>query len=353
MKSITKSLLVALLCSCVLNVKAQTIDYLKPVGQNLAADIVNQNTSALISKEAMAVYFKKAIMSGLNQELTDAQIEQAINQGINSTAQAYKDAISQLYGFIDEAKMDTEEFSLWANVPLKIEVHESKSSGVFSVPDPNKDNLSTLNVHFLLGDIPSRIILPATVVALNGAYHIIKIESPESYFQFIEGDYGAIYSNMYSLIEKQLNGSSGLADGSPLIGDKFNEDWYKCTIQLVGNTPPTLIRTLTSSDEFFDLSLTTEVKVDLFNDINYEEGLSYLYDLLSVFAQGFNIKSANEQIRIQTYQALSENKADNSIAANLKFKRSSRDVVVFDMKLILKPTLNNKYMLVLKLVNED
>lgn len=336
-----KSFLFAIMLSLATTAHSQTLDYLKPLGQKLAEDIINQSNSAFISKEVMEVYFKKAIIPSINQELTDVQIEQAINQGVTSSSQAYKDALSQVNGFLDQAKMDKEEFSLWANVPIKVEVQESKSNGSFSVPDPNKDNLSTLTVHFLLGDIVSRIILPATVVAINGEYYIIKLESPESYFQFMEGDYGAIYSNMFALLEKQLSSGSNtvnsLISGNPLIGESYNDEWNKCTVQLVGNNPPTLIRSVASSEGLSDLSMTTQIKVDLFKSIDPNDAVTYMYDLLSIFAQEFNITSMNQKIKVYTYQALKENKETGALEANLLLKKGSGDRILFDLKLILVP----------------
>ncbi|NVJ48495.1 MAG: hypothetical protein HWE07_15270 [Cytophagia bacterium] len=351
-----KRFLFAIMLSLATMAHSQTLDYLMPLGQKLAEDIVNQNSSAFISKELMAVYFKKAIVPTINQELTDTQIEQAINQGVTSSSQAYKDALSQLNGFLDKAQMDKDEFSLWANVPIKVEVHESKRSGAFSAPDPNKDNLSSLTVHFLLGDIVSRIILPATVVALNGEYYIIKLESPESYFQFMEGDYGAIYSNMFALLEKQLGAGSSsvnsLISGNPLIGESYDDEWNKCTVQLVGNNPPTLIRSLASSEDLFDLSMTTQIKVDLFQNINPNDAAIYMYDLLSVFAQEFNIESANQKVKVYTYQALSENKETGNLEASLQLKKGSGDRIVFDLKLILSENADGTANLELQMENK-
>lgn len=351
-----KRFLFAIMLSLATVAHSQTLDYLKPIGQKLAEDIVNQNSSAFISKEVMAVYFKKAIVPSINQELTDTQIEQAINQGVTSSSQAYKDALSQLNGFLDKAQMDKEEFSLWANVPMKVEIHESKSNGSFSVPDPNKDNLSTITVHFLLGDIVSRIILPATVVALNGEYYIIKLESPESYFQFMEGDYGAIYSNMHSLIEKQLgsggNSVSRLIDGSPLIGEPYNDEWNKCTVQLFGDTPPTLAKTKADGDGPFSMQLTTQLKVDVFKNIDTSDAATYMYDLLSVFAQEFNIQSANQKVKVYTYEALSENKETGNLEANLQLKKGSGDRILFDLKLILSENADGTANLELQMENK-
>lgn len=339
MKKIINLSFAAMLLLVATMAHSQTLDYLKPLGNQLAEDIINQTNNALIKKDAMSIYLKKAILPGLNQQFSEAEKEQAVNTGIMNSSEAYQDAVSQLNSFLDKAKMNKDEFSLWANVPLKVEVHESQSNGAFSAPDSSKDNLSTLTVHFLLGDFVSRIILPATVIGLNGEFFIMKLESPLSYYQFMDGDYGTIYQNMYSLIEKQLEGDknsvSRLVSGSPLIGERYDQDWYKCTVQLVGNNPPTLARTLSSGDGPFTMKISTQVKVKLFDHIKASEAVTYLYDLLSVFAQEFNIESANQKIKVNTYQALSENKETGAMEASLQLKKGSGDRILFELKLLL------------------
>ncbi|RKQ49167.1 hypothetical protein BXY85_0155 [Roseivirga pacifica] len=357
MKTTFKHLFTSLLFIASLQTQAQNLDNFKPVGNQLLQDIQNSSSSALPSKSVLETYFRKAILPSQNVILSDTEFSERLDKAATGLKEAYEKNTADILNTLNIKNFEHFELSMYAIVPLNVEIHESKSSGAFAVPDKTKDNLSTVKALFLIGDDSQRLLVNGVLIVLNNEYHLLKLENELYTLRVSSGQYYEFLKRFKKIIELQISPSD--IGENPLFGKQFKKEWYRCSIQLKGDGSPTLIRTQVSSDEFFGMESKTEIKTVLFSNLEKNEALENIYKFMSVLAQELIIPATpSNQLRESiatkpyTYQLLNKDDKSGIELAQLQIKYASKDQVIFNLEVKLIPQKNNRFDVELWMIRE-
>lgn len=335
------------------NVFSQDLSYLNKIGFDLVNDIKNTTTTGYINDSILDIFMRKAIINKLKEEKTEKEKLKLIKESREKFKSTYSSTSKKTKTLLEDNGFIMDEFDLWANVPLSWEIVESTSSNEMETPDLSKDNLSVLKCFFLLGDLDKRVVIDATVIAYNNTYSIIEFSKPTAFFTFLMNEtYGIMYAQTKKILEKTLmstNSVSRITDGNPLVGEKYNEEWNKCAVQLFDKNTPTLIK-LNADDDSWLSTPKAEIKVRIFEEVSYEVGLRNMKDLLGIFAQQFVIRasddnnfSSDKHIKVYTNQALNYNKKENTTTGNLEFKDGAGNRIIYTLKLVMSPAKKETY----------
>ncbi|MCB0663312.1 MAG: hypothetical protein KDC24_11265 [Saprospiraceae bacterium] len=335
---------------------AQNLDYLRDVGAKLVGYIRDGSTNAYMQEETMRVFSKKVVQPMLEKTLTKEEEDREIKIALTDGEAKYKAQAAKINKLMNDNGYDV-DFSLqvWSSLPMQLEIYEFVNEFQSKAQNAGKRNLSKTVCYFLLGDDYKRMIIPAILISLDGATEILTLQDPISAFDFANGDYGYIYGKYQELVTTALQ-PSDLVNGSPLIGKQYDETWNYCTVQLLGDKLPTLIKSK-GGETIFGAIAQKEIQVKAFDHISQDDAFMALTDLLSVLAQEFFIEpDANNSldytadIKVYTREALKEDEKTGVISGKFETKNGSGDRIIFNTSVDLHPNADGTYNVFLKFV---
>ena len=333
---------------------AQNLDYLRDVGAKLVGDIRDGSTNAYMQEETMRVFSKKVVQPMLEKTLTKEEEDREIKIALTDGVAKYKAQAAKINKLMNDNGYDV-DFSLqvWSSLPMQLEIYEFVNEFQSKAQNAGKRNLSKTVCYFMLGDDNKRMIIPAILISLDGATEILTLQDPISAFDFTKGDYNYIYGKYQELVTTALQ-PSDLVNGSPLIGKKYDENWNYCTVQLLGDKLPTLIKAK-GGETVFGAIAQKEIHVKAFDHISQDDAFMALTDLLSVLAQEFYIEpDANNgldytaDIKVYTREALKEEETTGVISGRFDTKNGSGDRIIFETAVELHPNADKTYNVILK-----
>lgn len=339
---------------------SQDLSYLNKVGTDLANDIKNGSTTAYINDSTLNVFLRKAVISKLKGKKSEDEKLKLIKESSDKIKAAYISTAKKTKSLLTDNGFLMDEFDLWSNIPLSKEVIDSSTTAGTS--SENAGRLMVLNCMFMLGDLDKRIVIDATVIVHGNTYSIIEISKPVTFFTFLmDQTYGVMYLNVVKILETTLVSSSSmsrLTSGNPLVGEKHDEEWNKCTVQLFDENIPTLIKLNANSKSMLSTP-KAEIKASIFEEVSSTEGLRHIKDILGVFAQEFTIRTSEEnnfssdkRIKVFTDQALHYDKRTKTTTASLQLKDGSFGKTIYTVKLVMYPGKKDSYKIDLYLVEK-
>lgn len=343
MKKLITSIILLLLA---LNSQAQDLSYLNKIGQKLVDDILNGTTTAYAHDSVVDAFLTKGVISQLKEEKTDAEKKALIDEVNANYKDNYEQTVKSSKTLLDDTGFYMDELALYSNVPLTVEVVESRYNSESGMYDYTKDDLAALKCIFMIGDLDKRVIFDVTVIMYNSTYSIMEIKKPVKYLTFLpkESIHGIMYSKMSEILEKKVlntNFVSSFIDGNPLIGKKYDDEWNTCTVQLFDENNPTLIKLEAQGESILSGTKAT-IKASLFEEISADEGLEQIKEFLCIVAQQFvyyadeqNGLSSDKKVVVNTNQAYEIDTKNNTITASLELRNHSDNKLLYTFKLFL------------------
>jgi hypothetical protein len=315
---------------------------LKTLSAEFLQDISNGKTNACVSYGLLMRYYKKAVVPTLDEEISDDQIISAAITGLDQQRNKYKENIKKINEFLKEQSFDLSELTSYSVLPLRKTNH----------PIDDQKFLSVETVALLLGDSKKRLSILATVLAENEKIKILELDVPDTYIDFENSDYVYIYNSMYKILDLIVN-PIAIARGGSLFQNKIDKEWYKCSVQFIGDNSITKIKTNVieeNPDALLSMPKSVdEIYVKLFDQVKFNTGLVSMVEFLSILSQGYHIKknkvnnlSHDDYITAYASPVLQENKETGEILGNLSFIKKSNQSELCKLKMILKKNDNGK-----------
>ena len=320
---------------------SQNLNHLHMVGNSLLQDLSTGGQHAYISKEIYPAFLEKAVFQNLEEELSEAKKAQTVTDYYAKGISDYSSRIKEIKNYLVSWGVDLKTLSVYAVVPLESQVYEYVNSFNPADPKAGEHNISTLSCHFFIGNAQKRMIVPGVLVAYDGTYQVFRLDEPVSAFEYKDSDYEYIHNQIQRLIELAL-APSDFVNGSPLYGEEFSDIWSLCSVQILGDDPPTLIKLPDPTTPFS--ARKKEIWLEMFVHVAVDKGYEYLIDLLNVFFQEFTIEPSDDNqlglpsdIKVYARQALQNNTETGGVSAVFDIKDGSGDKVIFDTHLDLTP----------------
>lgn len=321
---------------------SQDLSYLNKVSFGLVNDMKNSTTLTFTSDVVLNKFVNETILFSIKDEKVKSEKLKELTSKLKSN---YKTTLKQTKTLLEDNNFIMDEFDMWSNVPLNFETIPNQST------NSNKEDIAVLNCMFLLGDLDKRIIMDVTVLVHENNYSIVSVTKPITFFSFLMNDtYGNMYSQARKILETTLTPVSSvdkLLNGNPLVGEKHDKEWNKCSIQLFDENNPTLIKIKIDSNSFLNNS-KAEIKASLFEEVTKQDGLRFMKEILGVFAQQFviyaseeNNFSSDKHIKVFTEHSLSTDKATDITTVSLELK--SENKVIYTLKLKMFPNSKKVY----------
>ncbi|MEZ5056919.1 MAG: hypothetical protein R2879_07740 [Saprospiraceae bacterium] len=326
-------------------VYGQSLDYLGPIGFKLLNDIREGSSAGYLDKEMMTTFSEKVLFPQMEQRPTAAEKTSAIQNAMQSGKSAYTKMANDIRSLMESNDYDVDfDSQIWSYVPMQNQIHEFRNEFYSAEQNKGKQNISTILCYFSIGDNSKRMIIPVTILSIDDKQSILEIKEPISQYSFPDGDYGILYERYKQLVEVALK-PADLVNGSPLFGKNYNEEWSYCSVQMIGESSPTLIKSLSSSETFGAIQGKL-IQVKMIDGLSLENAGALMSDLICVFAEEFTIDTNDgnsNDIKIYTRQALTEDEKTGVVSSGFQVKNGSGDRVILDLSIDLEPTGKDKH----------